>query len=51
MILAADASGGRKLVGGAPSKKPGFHVPMGDVMPGLYLPTRLTDFQSLSILV
>jgi hypothetical protein len=49
MIFAADANWRRKLVGSAPGKKPSFHTLMGDVMPGVYLPTRLADFLLLAI--
>jgi len=49
MILAADATARRKLMGSIPREKPIFHVLMGDVMPGLYLPTSLADFLLLAI--
>jgi hypothetical protein len=44
MILAADAAGRRELMRSTPRKKPGFHVLVGNVMPGLDLPSRLADF-------
>lgn len=36
-------------MGSTPRKQPGFHIVMGDVMPGLDLPIRLADFLLLAI--
>jgi hypothetical protein len=49
MIFAADAFGRGKLAGGAPRKKPSFHILMGDVVPGRYLLGGLADFLLLAI--